>query len=308
MLSVIQKGKKYRFILIPFRLICLFESKKFDFSSNWDCSPRAIIVINLTKQNESNLRAEIPLFTLPGTNYHFTYRLIESSFDPKSAPNSNRNRLPRNWPSSPIRATCWSCSNLFTIKFQLNTSEEIRIIRGNSIVAQEGKIYLEILQTSIRNEILHFFHSLSLFSRARDHRGSRVVTRNENEVGFETAYYDREELLAIHHRARYFHSRRKDTEKGNDLSSYQLVTSTSSSEKTSERENEKGEKMEHGLLFRKKLWIERERERERTILEENYYKWLYDSRVCYDNDTYFYTHFFDIYIFIKNSPSFGKPA
>lgn len=262
MLSVIQKEKKYRFILIPFRLICLFESKKFDFSSNWDYSPRAIIVINLTKQNESNLRAEIPLFTLPGTNYHFTYRLIESSFDPKSAPNSNRNRLPRNWPSSPIRATCWSCSNLFTIKFQLNTSEEIRIIRGNSIVAQEGKIYLEILQTSIRNEILHFFHSLSLFSRARDHRGSRVVTRNENEAGFETAYYDREELLAIHHRARYFHSRRKDTEKGNDLSSYQLVTSTSSSEKTSERENEEGEKMEHGLLFRKKLWIERERERE----------------------------------------------
>lgn len=265
MLSVIQKGKKYRFILIPFRLICLFESKKFDFSSNWDYSPRAIIVINLTKQNESNLRAEIPLFTLPGTNYHFTYRLIESSFDPKSAPNSNRNRLPRNWPSSPIRATCWSCSNLFTIKFQLNTSEEIRIIRGNSIVAQEGKIYLEILQTSIRNEILHFFHSLSLFSRARDHRGSRVVTRNENEAGFETAYYDREELLAIHHRARYFHSRRKDTEKGNDLSSYQLVTSTSSSEKTSERENEEGEKMEHGLLFRKKLWIEREREREREL-------------------------------------------
>lgn len=51
--------------------------------------------------------------------------------------------------------------------------------------------------------------TLFLFSRARDHRGSRVVIRNENEAGFKTAYYDREELLAIHHRARYFHSRRK---------------------------------------------------------------------------------------------------
>lgn len=128
--------------------------------------------------------AGIPLFALPGTN-HFTYRLIESSFDPKSAPNSNRNRLPRNWPSSPIRATtCWSCSKLSNTVPQLNSNKQELLIQLYPGIRREGKIYLEILETWMETRCYVSFPlslSFSSFAYARNHPGMiRVVTRNEN--------------------------------------------------------------------------------------------------------------------------------
>lgn len=143
-------------------------------------------VINHYKRKRvQSICAGIPLFTLPGTN-HFTYRLIESSFDPKSAPNSNRNRLPRNWPSSPIRATtCWSCSKLSNTVPQLNSNKQELLHPIVSWNSQRKKDLFGDSGNVDGNEMLRFFSTLSLsFSSlacARNHPGMiRVVTRNEN--------------------------------------------------------------------------------------------------------------------------------
>lgn len=149
-------------------------------------------VINHYKRKRvQSICAGIPLFTLPGTN-HFTYRLIESSFDPKSAPNSNRNRLPRNWPSSPIRATtCWSCSKLSNTVPQLNSNKQELLIQLYPGIRRERKIYLEILETWMETRCYVSFPlslSLSLPLHAHVTILERFAWLLETRTGFETPY------------------------------------------------------------------------------------------------------------------------
>lgn len=148
-------------------------------------------VINHYKRKRvQSICAGIPLFTLPGTN-HFTYRLIESSFDPKSAPNSNRNRLPRNWPSSPIRATtCWSCSKLSNTVPQLNSNKQELLIQLYLEFAEKERFIWRFWKRGWKRDVTFLFHSLSLSLPLHAHVTilEWFAWLLETRTGFETPY------------------------------------------------------------------------------------------------------------------------